>query len=74
MSLQSEIAERLLEIYPNSIVKKVDRDNHLDIHIPEIHEKKGTHIFFNTSNLINFREGSYFIVNNTLTKNEFMDN
>ena len=26
------------------------------------------------SNLINFREGSYFIVNNTLTKNEFMDN
>ena len=49
MSLQSEIAGRLLEIYPNSIVKKVDRDNHLDIHIPEIHEKKGTHIFFNTS-------------------------
>ena len=49
MSLQSEIAEKFLEIYPKSIIKKIDRDNHLDIHVAEIHKKKGTHVFFNTS-------------------------
>ena len=49
MSIQSEIADKFIAKYPTSVVKKLDRDNHLDIHVPEIHEKKGTHIFFNTS-------------------------
>ena len=49
MSIQSEIADKFIAKYPTSVVKKIDRDNHLDIHVPEIHEKKGTHIFFNTT-------------------------
>lgn len=40
MSIQSEIADKFIAKYPTSVVKKLDRDNHLDIHVPEIHEKK----------------------------------
>ena len=49
MSIQQQLSEKFLARYANSIVKKIDRDNHLDIYVPEIHEKKGTHIFFNTA-------------------------
>lgn len=49
MSIQQRLSDKFLARYANSIVKKIDRDNHLDIYVPEIHEKKGTHIFFNTA-------------------------
>jgi hypothetical protein len=48
-TIQQELADQILEIYTNSIVKKIDKDNFLDIHIPEINKKKGTHLFFNTA-------------------------
>lgn len=49
-SIQQELAGQIQTIYTNSIVKKIDKDNFLDIYIPEINEKKGTHLFFNTTN------------------------
>jgi hypothetical protein len=48
-SLQHLLAESILQSFPEAIVKKIDSDNYLDIHIPSIHPKKGTHIFFNTT-------------------------
>ena len=39
MSIQ-QLSDKFLARYANSIVKKIDRDNHLDIYVPEIHEKK----------------------------------
>jgi ankyrin repeat protein len=43
------LAEFILKHNPEAVVKKIDTDSYLDIHIPSIHPKKGTHIFFNTS-------------------------
>lgn len=48
-SLQRILVKEILRIYPNAIIKKVDIDNFLDIHLPDVNEKKGTHLFFNTS-------------------------
>jgi hypothetical protein len=48
-TIQQQLAEGIQLVYINSIVKKIDKDNFLDIHIPEINDKKGTHLFFNTS-------------------------
>jgi hypothetical protein len=48
-TIQQQLAEGLQSVYKNAIVKKVDKDNFLDIHIPEINDKKGTHLFCNTS-------------------------
>ncbi len=47
-STQHLLAESLLHHFPQAIIKKIDVDNYLDIHVPSIHPKKGTHIFFNT--------------------------
>jgi hypothetical protein len=49
MSLQSELAKKITEKYSDAVVKKIDKDNFLDIHLPSVNEKKGTHLFFNTS-------------------------
>jgi len=49
MTLQQEIALELSKLFPEAIVKKMDKDNYLDIHLPSVNEKKGTHIFFNTA-------------------------
>ncbi|MEY3648487.1 MAG: hypothetical protein RLZ13_1372 [Bacteroidota bacterium] len=49
-SIQHLLAESMLRHFPDALVKKKDVDNFLDIHVPSIHQKKGTHIFFNTSN------------------------
>ena len=48
-SIQQLLADSLLQHFPAAVVKKIDSDNYLDIHIPSIHPKKGTHLFFNTS-------------------------
>ena len=48
MSLQAELSQKITEEFIDAIVKKVDKDNFLDIHIPSVNEKKGTHLFFNT--------------------------
>lgn len=49
---QQALREKFLNIYPNAQVKKIDADNYLDIHLPDVHEKRGTHIFFNTAGAV----------------------
>ena len=48
-SIQYQLAESIQSVYKNAIVKKVDKDNFLDIQIPSINSSKGTHLFFNTA-------------------------
>lgn len=81
MCIQQQLSEKFLARYTNSIVKKIDRDNHLDIYVPEIHEKKGTHIFFNTAK-DKIKVGFYcrdeefvssILVNNEQTIQDFYD-
>ncbi len=47
-SIQEQLAQEIKERFPDAQVKKIDKDNFLDIHIPSIHNKKATHLFFNT--------------------------
>lgn len=48
-SVQEQLFHAISEAYPNAIAKKINKDNFLDIHIPEVNAKKGTHLFFNTA-------------------------
>jgi hypothetical protein len=48
-SIQFQLAELTKSMYSDSIVKKADIDNFLDIHIPSINNTKATHLFFNTA-------------------------
>ncbi len=48
LTVQGQLVEELSKLYPNADVKKVDDGNYLDIHMPDIHPKRGTHIWFNT--------------------------
>jgi hypothetical protein len=48
VTLQGQLADELLKLYPTADVKKIDDGNYLDIHMPDIHPKRGTHIWFNT--------------------------
>jgi uncharacterized protein (TIGR02145 family) len=48
-SVQEQLFEAIKEYYPNAEAKKINKDNYLDIHIPEINNKRGTHLFFNTA-------------------------
>ena len=48
-SIQAQIADAVCKKYKDAVVKKVDKDNYLDIHLPSVNEKKGTHLFFSTS-------------------------
>lgn len=49
MSTQEKLQKLFNEAIKDAIVKKVDKDNFLDIHLPSVHPKKGTHLFFNTA-------------------------
>jgi len=48
LTLHEQLASELTKLYPTADVKKVDDGNYLDIHMPDIHPKRGTHIWFNT--------------------------
>jgi hypothetical protein len=48
-SLQLQLANSINAIYKDAIVKKIDKDNFLDIYMPSINISKGTHLFFNTA-------------------------
>lgn len=48
-SLQFQLADSIKTLYKGSIVKKVDKDNFLDIHIPSVNNSTSTHLFFNTA-------------------------
>jgi hypothetical protein len=49
-SIQLQLAESIQAIYRNSVVKKLNKDNFVDIYLPIINNSKGTHLFFNTAN------------------------
>ena len=48
-TVQDQLAEKIKAQYPGAEVKKVNQDNYLDIHLPGVHPKRGTHLFFNTA-------------------------
>jgi hypothetical protein len=48
-SVQEQLFEAIKGYYPNAEAKKINKDNYLDIYIPEINKKRGTHLFFNTA-------------------------
>ncbi len=48
LTLQGILANELTKLYPNVDVKKIDDGNYLDIHMPDVHPKRGTHLWFNT--------------------------
>ena len=47
-TIQAQLVAEISKTFPDSESKKVDKDNFLDIHIPSINPKRGTHLFFNT--------------------------
>ncbi len=49
MTIQQQLSNAIILLFPDATVKKIDVDNHLDIHIPGIHEKQGSHLYFNTA-------------------------
>ena len=48
-TVHDELSQEWLTHHPEAVVKKINRDNYLDIHMPEIHSGRGTHLFFNTA-------------------------
>jgi len=50
LSTQEQLFNAIRETFPDAEVKKINKDNFMDIHIPSIHPKRGTHLFFNTAN------------------------
>lgn len=48
-SVQEQLFEAIKDNYPNAEAKKINKDNYLDIYIPEINTQRGTHLFFNTA-------------------------
>ena len=46
--LQTQLMNEFIKLYPNAVVKKIHKDPMLDIHMPDIHPKRGTHIYINT--------------------------
>lgn len=48
-SIQIQLSESIQLQYKDSIVKKVDKDNFVDIYIPSVHSSKATHLYFNTA-------------------------
>jgi len=49
LSIQEQLFEAIKVYYPNAETKKINKDNYLDIYVPEINKKRGTHLFFNTA-------------------------
>ncbi len=48
-SVQEQLFEAIKVYYPNAEAKKINKDNYLDIYVPEVNKKRGTHLFFNTA-------------------------
>ena len=49
LSIQDKLVEKIQKKFLDAEIKKVNRDNFLDIHIPSIYPKRGAHLFFNTA-------------------------
>ncbi len=48
-TIQDQLAEKTKARFPEAEVKKVNKDNFVDIHLPWVHPKRGTHLGFNTA-------------------------
>lgn len=48
MTLQETLSDGIKKSYPDRIVKKINKDNFLDIHLPSVNKANATHLFFNT--------------------------
>ena len=49
LSVQEKLFIALKDIYQDAEAKKINKDNFLDIHLPSVNSKQGTHLFFNTA-------------------------
>lgn len=49
LSIQEQLFNAIRENYPDAVAKKINKDNFVDIHIPSVSSKRGTHLFFNTA-------------------------
>lgn len=49
LSLQEQLFAAIQNKFPNAEAKKINKDNFLDIYFPDINQKRGTHLFFNTA-------------------------
>lgn len=47
-TLQDQLFAAIKQAFPDAEVKKINKDNFLDIYIPSVSAGKGTHLFFNT--------------------------
>ena len=48
MTLQETLSAGIKKSIAGSAVKKIDKDNFLDIHLPSVNKANATHLFFNT--------------------------
>jgi hypothetical protein len=48
-TLQQEITNGITQKFKDAVIKKIDKDNYLDIHLPSVNPKKGTHLGINTA-------------------------
>jgi hypothetical protein len=48
MTLHETLAAGIVNSCPGSIIKKFNKDNFLDIHLPFVNKERATHLFFNT--------------------------
>lgn len=48
MTLQETLSVGVQKRCPDSIIKKINKDNFLDIHLPSVNKANATHLFFNT--------------------------
>jgi hypothetical protein len=48
-TIQDQLAEKIEAKFPTAEVKKINKDNFVDIHLPWVHPKRGTHLGFNTA-------------------------
>jgi hypothetical protein len=49
MSVQEQLFNTIKEEFPDAIAKKINKDNFMDVHLPSVNPKRGTHLFFNTA-------------------------
>jgi hypothetical protein len=49
MTLQEHLLQIIQKEYSQVVVKKMNKDHFLDLHIPSVNEVRGTHLFFNTA-------------------------
>ncbi len=49
MTLQDKLVRKLQQNFPDAEVKKINKDNYVDIFIPSVYPKRGAHLFFNTA-------------------------